>query len=469
MLTRLEVDGFKNLKSFVVDLGPFTCIAGPNGVGKSNVFDAIHFLSLLADHPIMDAAQQVRAARGRSGDPRELLWTDGGTRSSLMRFAAEMIVGEQTVDDFGREAQATSTFLRYELQLAYEPPASGPGKLGQLVLQHESLEHIKKTSAATKLPWASVAFRNATIVNARKGGSGFISTERDGDQEVIKIHQDGGSRGQPRPAPARSAPRTVVCTTTTASDPTILAARREMQGWRLFAFEPSAMRSPDPFTARPELASDGSNMAATLYRLATGSHESADASPDTDACASIAARLASLIDARRLRVDRDDRRDLLILELQQGFGGFLPARSLSEGTLRFLALSILDYDPSFGGLVCMEEPENGIHPERIPAMVDLVRGIAVDPEAAPGIDNPLRQVIVNTHNPLFVKLQDKNDRLFAREVKIRDDEGHLASALRLRPERGTWRDPEGSFGVGLGDILSYLTDPPGTQVPLLVP
>ena len=48
MLTRLEADGFKNLIDFAVDFGPYTCIAGPNGVGKSNVFDAIHFLSLLA-------------------------------------------------------------------------------------------------------------------------------------------------------------------------------------------------------------------------------------------------------------------------------------------------------------------------------------------------------------------------------------------------------------------------------------
>lgn len=468
MLTRLEVDGFKNLKGFAVDLGPFTCIAGPNGVGKSNVFDAIHFLSLLASHPIMDAVQQVRAGRGRSGDPRELLWTDGRIEASTMRFAAEMIVGKKITDDFGREAEATSTFLRYELRLGYEPPASGPGRLGQLFLLHESLDYIKKTSGANKLPWASPSFRNATIANTRRG-SGFISTERDGEVDVIKIHQDGGSRGQPRPAPARAAPRTVVCTTTTNSDPTILAARREMQTWRIFALEPSAMRSPDSFTAKAELASDGSNMAATLYRLATRSGQGNDASPDTDACASIAARLASLIDARKLRIDRDDRRELLTVELQQGFGGFLPARSLSEGTLRFLALSILDYDPTFLGVVCMEEPENGIHPERMPAMVDLVRGIAVDPDEAPGPDNPLRQVIVNTHSPLFVKLQNDADRLFAREVKITDEDGNLASALRLRPQRGTWRDPDQREGVGLGEIIAYLTDPPGTQVSLLDP
>lgn len=35
MLTRLEVDGFKNLLNFEMDLGPFNCIAGTNGVGNT--------------------------------------------------------------------------------------------------------------------------------------------------------------------------------------------------------------------------------------------------------------------------------------------------------------------------------------------------------------------------------------------------------------------------------------------------
>ena len=43
MLTRIEVDGFKNLVEFALDFGPYTCIAGANGVGKSNIFDAIRF------------------------------------------------------------------------------------------------------------------------------------------------------------------------------------------------------------------------------------------------------------------------------------------------------------------------------------------------------------------------------------------------------------------------------------------
>jgi len=40
MLTRLKVTGFKNLVDVDIKFGPFTCIAGANGVGKSNLFEA---------------------------------------------------------------------------------------------------------------------------------------------------------------------------------------------------------------------------------------------------------------------------------------------------------------------------------------------------------------------------------------------------------------------------------------------
>ena len=43
MLTRFKVNGFKNLVAVDLRFGPFTCIAGANGVGKSNLFDAIRY------------------------------------------------------------------------------------------------------------------------------------------------------------------------------------------------------------------------------------------------------------------------------------------------------------------------------------------------------------------------------------------------------------------------------------------
>lgn len=65
MLTRLEVEGFKNLDGIDIRLGPFTCVAGPNGVGKSNLFDAVSFLAALAGKPLVEAASTVRGGDSR--------------------------------------------------------------------------------------------------------------------------------------------------------------------------------------------------------------------------------------------------------------------------------------------------------------------------------------------------------------------------------------------------------------------
>lgn len=465
MLTRLEIDGFKNLRSASVDFGPFTCIAGPNGVGKSNLFDAIEFLSLLAQHPIMEAAQRVRRSDDeRSADPRDLFWTDGRARASTMRFAAEMIVPASVRDAFGREAHATITFLRYELELGYAEP-SGLATMGRLVLLHEQLKHINIGDARRHLRFPhKKAFRDA-VVRGRRSGGAFISTVLDADgRRVTRIHQDGASRGQPRPSPTEAAPMTIVGTTTQASDPTILAARRAFEGWRMLALEPAAMRSPDRFRNTPRLEPDGGHLAATLYRLATTTHEP----PDPEAVyARIARRLAQLLPVDAIRVERDDKLELLTVLLGLRKGPELPARSLSDGTLRFLALCLLDADHSTTGLLCMEEPENGIHPARIPAMVDLVRDMAVDPHLPPGADNPMRQVIVNTHSPLFVQQQRPADLLMAVSVGVRLPSGHPARVTRFVPISGTWRCDGDERGIPLRTITDYLQVPANAQVPLL--
>jgi predicted ATPase len=143
VLTRLEAKGFKNLRDLEVEFGPFTCIAGANGVGKSNIFDAIQFLAELADRPLMEAAEAVRATRSeRSADPRDLFWDPGADGERSIALAAEMIVPREVEDDFGQQACATTTFLRYELEVGFEPP-SGLERRGRLVLMKESMRHIR--------------------------------------------------------------------------------------------------------------------------------------------------------------------------------------------------------------------------------------------------------------------------------------------------------------------------------------
>lgn len=81
----------------------------------------------------------------------------------------------------------------------------------------------------------------------------------------------------------------------------------------------------------------------------------------------------------------------------------LPAKRLSDGTLRFLALAaiLLRSDPP--PLICLEEPELGIHPDGIRMVADMI----VDA-------SPRTQLIVTTHSEhLLTALQDDFDALFA--------------------------------------------------------
>ncbi len=131
MLTRLRVNGFKNLVEVDVSFGPFTCIAGANGVGKSNLFDAIAFLSALSEKPLMEAALSVRSEGGRSSDLTSIFHRIGDRATDEMTLEAEMLVPDSGVDDLGQEAKAAITFLRYLLKLGIGP--SG------LCIRHEEL------------------------------------------------------------------------------------------------------------------------------------------------------------------------------------------------------------------------------------------------------------------------------------------------------------------------------------------
>lgn len=168
MLTRLQVDGFKNLLGLDVHFGPYTCIAGPNAVGKSNVFDAIEFLSLLADHTFLEATQRLRLRGGQVVDPRSLFWNNAESSDPVISFGVEMIVPAEVTDDFGREVSATTTFLRYDLKLRYLPPDPDSPQIGRIQLEHEKLTHINLGEAHKHLPWphSKKKFRDTEIGRA---------------------------------------------------------------------------------------------------------------------------------------------------------------------------------------------------------------------------------------------------------------------------------------------------------------
>lgn len=460
MLTRLRVSGFKNLVGVDVRFGPFTCIAGANGVGKSNLFDAIRFLSALADRPLVEAARSVRDESARAGDVRSLFHRVGGRHADAMEFEADMIVSPEGTDDLGQVAEAGITFLRYTLSLAYRPEGDN-GAQGGLQLTREQLEHLNLGDATQHLLFPHKRIWRKSVLQGRRS-SPYISTEGEGTQRVIKLHQDG-TGGRTAARPAASLPRTVLSAVYAAESPTALLARRELQSWRLLQLEPSALRRPDDFTAPTRLGVDGSHLPATLAHLSREQSRHGGAKNGSDVQGQVAARLAQLInDVRAVSIDRDEKRELLTLQVTDHEGTVHPARALSDGTLRFLALAVLDLDASAQGLLCLEEPENGIHPERIPAMLRLLQDLATDVEEPVGPDNPLRQVIVNTHSPAVVQ-QVPEDCLLVAESRESVAQGQRFSRVCFSGLPDTWRAREGAAVVSKGKLLAYLNPGAGSS------
>lgn len=425
MLTRLKVKGFKNLLDVDVYFGPFTCIVGPNGAGKSNLFDAIHFLHLLSQYPIMEAAQRLRESKGRSPEPRSLFSTFGSHIQSEIRFSAELIVERDVQDDFGVKASASISTVEYEV--AFELRNDDGAE--RLTLLSETLKHIKLSEAKRRLGFKAGKDFIESCIKGRHIGE-FISTKTERDEPEIRVHQEGHG-GRRLSAPKSQ--RTVVGGMTSSDYPTILAVQREFQSWRTLLLEPSAMRAPSLYQDERVIDSRGGNLPATIFRLQRGDKSSGST------CGELACRLSELIeDVHRIQIRDDPKTETLTLEVKGRDGAFHPARSLSDGTLRFLVLTTLAYDPQVRGVICLEEPENGIHPERITAMVRLLKDIAVDSEREVGPENPLRQVVVNTHSTEVFQNVEKSDLVYFDEEN-RPINGTRARVASVKVPYGEWR------------------------------
>ncbi len=452
MLTRITARGFKNL-DIDVRLGPFTCIAGPNGVGKSNIFDVIAFLSALADKPLLEAALSVRGGAGRAGDARGIFRRVGTTYADTISLGVEMIIPPRGEDQLGQEAEASITYLRYELELRHRAglPARPNGGI-EIVSEH--LTHLNLTDAQRLLGFPhKPAFRSSSITGRRT--TPYISTK----EGFVLLHADskgGKGGGNPRKVRAQDLPRTVLSSAENAAEHrTATLARREMLSWTELHLEPSALRAPDDFTAPGVIGHNGAHLPATLYRLA---REATSAMGGGDSVYSrVANRLSGLVEeVRSIGVDVDDKRQLLSIVMTDRRGTPHFAGSLSDGTLRFLALAVMSEEAHPRALLCLEEPENGMHPSRIPTMLRLLQDLCVDPDEAVGPDNPLRQVIINTHSPSVVAEVPEDSLLMAKLVPGPDG-GEIAVLLPLDT---TWRAEARAPTLAKGDLLAYL-DPNG--------
>ena len=389
MITRIKINGFKSLLDTELFFGPFTCIAGANAIGKSNLFDAITFLSKLADHSILQAAKSIRSEDRKHSNMKDIFFKSGSRYLDTMSFEIDMIVPLKAEDDLGQLAEATITSLKYTLELKLN---ENNEDREPIEIIKESLVPISQTDAQKQLYFDRKKEWVDSILKGRRGANNpFISTENG----KIKLHQDGG-KGRSTEFITEKMPRTLL-STATAESPTAFLVRQEMRNWIMLQLEPGELRQPNSIfeVKNAKISANGFNVPATLYRLHNEKKE-------RDIYQLLTNKVKELVsDVDEIYVEKDEKRDLLTLQIRFKDGLVLPAQSLSDGTLRFLGLAVIREDNQ-SGLICLEEPENGINPRKIEEMVNLLEDMVTDTEYPVDEDNPLRQMIVNSHSPVVV-------------------------------------------------------------------
>lgn len=385
MITYIKINGFKSFQDFEMNFTPLTVIAGSNAAGKSNLFDALRLLSSLADS---DKIQ--KSFREQRGDLTELFTRyDETTIANEMSFAVEMLVNPVITDTWGVTESLKYTRLRYELTLQRFINSSN---LEDIRVIHEKLDTIKHESDKwiKILPQETANIWRPKVISGRRQMPYMYTAEHNGIPTVL-VPQDG-SQGKKRHYPLNNVTRTIISGFDSVDFKHILAAKEEMKNWKFLQLNPEVLRLPTSKTTGEDIIdSEGRNLAAALFRIKQ---------INPYYLKEISRKLHSFLpNFINVDVEDDVENKQYVIKVQDVNGKKYSSRVLSEGTLRILTLCILLYDDNYKGLLCFEEPENGINPFRIKATTSLLHDLSIDftyPDAL------LRQVIVNTHSTVFV-------------------------------------------------------------------
>lgn len=389
MITRIELDGFKTFQDFKLDLSPFQVIVGPNGAGKSNLFDALHLLSSSAVNNLISAFQEIR------GNAMELFTVfPNGQRANKMKLAVEMLVDRSIEDSWGGKVDLKYTRMRYELEISRNTSRKG---LERLYISQESLKAIPRSDDV----WCKrhhLSTQNDWLPEVVKDEASFISTE----ENIIGLHPDAS--GRHIGGVSRNFPRnTMLSRAIDVEYPHAFAVREEIRAWKFLKLNPEVLRYPSSMLDSPFLSAEGHNLAATLVRMRD---------EDPFFLNDVSADFASLVpDMLQVEVDTDQARDQYIVRVITEDRTSFSSRVLSDGTLRMLALATLRNDPEHHGVLCLEEPENGVHPSRLQSVARVLRDLATNFQNENQVDLPLRQLLVNTHSPTFISQTEVRDAL----------------------------------------------------------
>lgn len=393
MLTRIKIGGYKSLKNVEVRLADLSVLFGPNAAGKSNFLDCLQLLSKLAtartikeafeppyrgkplesftfsEQGIKGALEQERLSFSIEVDVR----LSDAVVEAVNRQIKEMRRSSSQESESGEDAKTASAVrernLRYRIEVEMLP------KSGILRVADEYLAALTDKGEPTgrRRPFLS---REGNRLHLRLEGQAHPSYyERYLDHSILSL---------PHYPPHY---------------PHLVAMRKELENWLFFYFEPrERMRAANPVKEVRHIGLMGEELASFLNTLKA---------LDERQFRAVEKALRTIMpNVQGIGVEVSNLGEVELTLKENGIP--VPARILSEGTLRILGLLSLAGAREQPSLIGFEEPENGIHPRRIQLVAELLKTRASSGET---------QYIVTTHSPLLPDLVSDESLFVCKRVE----------------------------------------------------
>jgi predicted ATPase len=353
MLKRFRVNNFRSLLNVEFRPVGVNVLIGPNNAGKTNLCSALRFLGLTASLPLEDA---IRTSVGETWNIRNVYLPPGPTEIELQ---CSLPHDGDTIDfDY-----------RLELSVRVESPTYG-----------SALRIRKETLSAT-----GAGFSQTVLMRNEDGEVWLLDQELSRTEEV-----KGPDRRRTLDIPTE---RSMFCGLhCREANRAASLFKRYIENWRYYSLNPLSLRSPKVERETAGLSFDGGNMTQTFFRL----HNERPREEK---------KLIEIIKTLEPRLDlftyKSPDPEAVYLFMEDQKGNQFSAHSISDGTLRFMAMAYLllsreDSGPdSLPGLTIIEEPENGLYVGYLKPLFERL--------VAPGRKD---QFVFTTHSPYFIDLFD---------------------------------------------------------------
>jgi predicted ATPase len=321
MIRQIHVAGYRSVRELTLKLLPINVLTGPNGCGKSNLYNSLVLIGRAAQ------GQLARAVAEEGGTP-SVFWA-GGERIRLQRKKPprRVTLGFEA-DDFG-----------YELQIGL--PVVSEHALGTMFTLDPRVKEEYIWPVGTK---------PRVLMLKREQPSAWL---RNADGKMVTY-----------PFSISKHESVLAQIIDPHLYPEISAIRSQILGWRFYHHfrtdSDSPLRQPQIGVQTTVLSRDGSDLAAALRTIMEIGDEAA-----------LGQTIADAFGGSSLVIQAVD--TLFSIGLQvPGLLRPLQARELSDGQLRFLCLCAALLSPRPPSLLALNEPETSLHPELIDVLARLI-------------------------------------------------------------------------------------------------